>query len=158
MDEGSQYDDREWNRFFQCVREQPHHPYTVVVADFAQLQPLSGGGSCWYHCQAMPSVELKTVYRTKDKEHVRFLTRIREQQPSRKQLQEFFMDRHWKGYTLGACVAYGLELEKSVGEPFVWLCSTNRGASEVCSAALALYGIGPAELSHGVSMRSRLEV
>lgn len=36
-DEGSQYDDLEWSRLFTCTREQPHKPFTAVVADFKQL-------------------------------------------------------------------------------------------------------------------------
>ena len=42
LDEGSQYDDPEWNRAFTCIREQPHLPYVAVVADFQQLQPVTG--------------------------------------------------------------------------------------------------------------------
>ena len=41
-DEASQYDDREWERLYATIREQPHSPYCVVVADFQQLQPVSG--------------------------------------------------------------------------------------------------------------------
>ena len=41
VDEASQYDNREWELFYQQVKEQPHLPYTVVVADFKQLQPVS---------------------------------------------------------------------------------------------------------------------
>ena len=33
-DEASQYEDLEWARLFQTVKEQPHLPYVVVVADF----------------------------------------------------------------------------------------------------------------------------
>jgi len=32
-DEGSQYDDPEWQRLFSSIKEQPHKPFTVVVAD-----------------------------------------------------------------------------------------------------------------------------
>ena len=131
------------------IREQPHLPYVVVVADFAQLQPLSGGGSCWYHCQEMTSVQLETVYRSSDKEHLQFLERIRGRQPSRADLVEYYGTRHWKGYTLRECVAYGMELEVLKGKPFVWLCATNRGATEVCEEALSLHGISRADLGWG---------
>ena len=45
-DEGSQYDDLEWQRLFQTVKEQPHLPYVMVVADFQQLRPMSNGSMC----------------------------------------------------------------------------------------------------------------
>ena len=34
IDEASQYDNREWQRFTQCVAEQPHLLYVLAVADF----------------------------------------------------------------------------------------------------------------------------
>ena len=37
VDEASQYEDQEWRRFFTTVKEQPHMPFTAVVADFQQL-------------------------------------------------------------------------------------------------------------------------
>ena len=77
MDEGSQYEDREWDRLFQCIREQPHSPYSVLVADFQQLQPVVSGGHCRAFAGAMRKVELKTVYRTADEEHLVFLNCIR---------------------------------------------------------------------------------
>lgn len=45
-DEGSQYDDLEWERLFKTVKEQPHSPYCVVTADFQQLRPMSNGSLC----------------------------------------------------------------------------------------------------------------
>ena len=51
VDEASQYDDDEWRAFYQQVREQPHLPYTVVVADFRQLQPVKSGGLCKHVCE-----------------------------------------------------------------------------------------------------------
>ena len=46
VDEASQYDDRECMRFIQSVKEQPHAPYVVAVADAQQLQPVVIGGLC----------------------------------------------------------------------------------------------------------------
>jgi hypothetical protein len=95
-DEGSQYSDEEWERLFSVIREQPHQPFTSVVADFKQLQPVVSGGSCERFCQQMQTVELKTVYRTADSEHLIFLNSIREKQPTRGDLEEYFGARHWK--------------------------------------------------------------
>ena len=99
-DEGSQYEDQEWDRFFQCIREQPHKPFTVLVADFKQLQPVVSGGSCERFSRRMDTVELKTVYRTDDVDHLAFLNMIRCEQPSRPVLEEYFGERHWKGRCL----------------------------------------------------------
>ena len=83
VDEASQYDDREWTRFFVSIREQPHKPFTAVVADFAQLQPVVSGGLCRRFCEGQDTVTLDTVYRSTDKEHLLFCNRIRERQPTR---------------------------------------------------------------------------
>ena len=45
-DEGSQYEDQEWERFFTSIKEQPHYPFVCTVADFQQLQPVNSGGLC----------------------------------------------------------------------------------------------------------------
>ena len=76
VDEGSQYDDREWGDFFTSVREQPHSLFVLVVADFQQLQPLGGGGLCHQTCQCMDRAVLKTVYRSTDPEHLVFLKTV----------------------------------------------------------------------------------
>ena len=83
MDEASQYEDQEWSRFFTSVSEQPHKPFTVVVADFQQLSPVVSGGLCEAFCKRMQTVELKTVYRTTDESQLLFLNRIRFVQPTR---------------------------------------------------------------------------
>ena len=95
-DEGSQYENEEWERLFSVIREQPHRPFTGLVADFKQLQPVVSGGQCERFCQRMQTVELKTVYRTSDSEHLIFLNTIREKQPTREFLEEYFAERHWK--------------------------------------------------------------
>ena len=84
VDEASQYDDREWMRFLVSVQEQPHKPFTAVVADFSQLQPVVSGGACRRFCEALSQrVALETVYRSDDKPHLLFCNRIRDRQPTR---------------------------------------------------------------------------
>ena len=83
VDEASQYDDTEWTRFFVSIREQPHEPFTAVVANLAQLQPVVSGGMCRRFCEGQDRVSLDTVYRSTDKEHLLFCNRIREKQPTR---------------------------------------------------------------------------
>ena len=149
LDEASQYEDREWDRLFTCIREQPHKPFTVPAADFQQLQPVVEGGSCEHFCKQMPSVRLRTVYRSTDPEHLVFLNRIRSLQPDRAMLEEYFEGRHWARLSLEACVLRGMDLATKTGRPFLWLTTTNKGSAEVCEAALHGLGITDEELSHG---------
>lgn len=118
MDEASQYEDVPWNRFFTSVSEQPHKPFTAVVADFQQLQPVVSGGVCRQFCEKMQSVELKTVYRSCDVAHLIFLNRIRFEQPERPVLSEYFDDRQWRGMSMEACVARRLTWQKLLVNPF----------------------------------------
>ena len=94
-------------------------------------------------CKGLTTVTLNTIYRTDDAELLEFQGIAREHQPYRETLFEFFRGRRWpcrgEGSLLDA-VQSGLELEKSTGEPFVWLCVTNEGARQVCTAALELLG------------------
>ena len=152
VDEASQYDNPEWEEFYKQVKEQPHLPYTGVVADFKQLQPVSSGGLCQYVCETAKNfdrVSLDTVYRSSDEEHLLFLNRIREQQPERPVLREYFRGRHWAKQSMEECVAEGMRLGEETGELFTWLTCTNAGASEVCEAALRNLGISPSSLDDG---------
>ena len=144
-DEASQYEDVTWQRFYSVVREQPHLPYTCVVADFQQLQPVDGGGLCEQFCKKMETIELKTVYRSSDPEHLLFLNRVRVKQPTREQLSDYLGDRHWRKLSLREAVERGQLLSEERHEPFMWLCHNNKGASEVSEAALANMGIGAKE-------------
>ena len=149
-DEGSQYENQEWDRLYQVVKEQPHAPFVGIVADFQQLQPLVSGGHCQQFCNRMPHVDLETVYRTSDERQLLFLSRIRDKQPSRDILLEYFEDRHWqKQESLTVCVARGMEIGKERKQHFHRLCTTNDGASNVCLAALLVKGITEADLATG---------
>ena len=149
LDEGSQYEDLEWERFYTCIKEQPHSPFVGIVADFQQLQPVSGGQLCKQFCEKMQTVVLDTVYRSADEEHLLFLNRIRSSQPDRETLSEYFGDRHWHHRTLESCVAEGMELAAQKQQPFSWLTNTNKGAAEVCQAALNYMGVTPQQLEDG---------
>ena len=71
-DEGSQWEDEVFDRFFLSVREQPHKPFCTIVADFQQLQAVVSGGNCRRACLCMDKVELKTIYRSTDEQHLAF--------------------------------------------------------------------------------------
>jgi hypothetical protein len=136
LDEASQYDDPEWERLYTTSKEQPHKPFAVVVADFQQFQPVSGGDRCQAFCQRMQIVKLDTVYRSADEQHLLFLNRLREGQPSREVLIEYFDDRHWRRRSMQECVAHGMSMAEQQREPLTWLTNTNAGSAEVCEAAL----------------------
>ena len=97
----------------------------------------------------MDKVELKTIYRSTDEPHLVFLNRLRFEQPDRPTLKAYFGERHWYHEALEDCVARGMALAKEKGEPFSWLTCTNRGAAEVCEAALSLVGVTAADLAQG---------
>ena len=54
IDEASQYDDREFVRLYQSIKEQPNSPYTAIVADFQQIQPIGSGQKCFNFCMKLP--------------------------------------------------------------------------------------------------------
>ena len=153
VDEGSQYDDKEWIRFYQSVKEQPHRPMVVVVADFQQLQPVNAAVSqrlCQRWCESQEKVRLDTVYRSSDPEHLVFLNEIRNGQPDRSTLREYFGDRIWhRRDSLDVAVGRGMKIAEETGKPFSWLTSTNRGAAEVCEAALRVLQVTPEEVAEG---------
>ena len=156
IDEASQYDDREFERFYNAWKEQPHRPMVVIVADFQQLQPIGAETSrhlAYHFCMTQETVKLDTVYRSNDAEHLVFLNRIRSTQPDRKTLADYFAERRWPKqdhpHSLDKCVARGMSIAEMSEKPFTWLTSTNAGASEVCEAALRLLKITPQELAQG---------
>ena len=125
-------------------------PFVAVVADFQQLQSVGAGGLCQAFCKKMQAVQLVTVYRTTDEDHLLFLNRIRHKQPQRNLLDEYFLHRHWRSsLSLEVCVAEGMKIAEQKQKPFSWLTCTNAGASEVCRAALALVGVTSEELASG---------
>ena len=60
IDEGSQYDDQEMRRLFQSIQEQPHRPFTTIVADMQQLQPLVSGEFVRALVNTLQKVSLET--------------------------------------------------------------------------------------------------
>ena len=88
---------------------------------------------------------MNTIYRTDDTDVLEFTNLARDNQPDRESLFEIFLHRQWKCREYDSrldAVKEGLELERVIGEPFVWLCVTNDGARRICTAALELLGLG----------------
>ena len=65
----------------------------------------------------MRTVQLKTVYRSTDNDHLVFLNRIRLQQPNRKILDEYFGSRHLTGCLIEA-LQKGLDMFLEHDKPF----------------------------------------
>ena len=95
-DEASQYGVLEWWRFYQSVKEQPQRPFTVVFADFQQLQPLGDRSLCWPQGQRVQQVESTMRYRSTDRDLLLFLGRLRERQPTRQELERYFEGGDWR--------------------------------------------------------------
>ena len=104
---------------------------------------------CKKFCEVVEAIELVTSYRSTCPEHLLFLNRIRDAQPDRLKLEEYFQQRHWKDSSLEECVAYGLELVAVRRTVFTWFTHTNLGSSTVCRAALAHKGISDDDLLAG---------
>ena len=66
-------------------------------------------------------------------------------------MREYFGDRQWcrRRRSLTDCIRLGEQRALEYKEPFTWLTSTNRGAAEVCLAALLSHGITHEDLDKG---------
>ena len=131
------------------MQGQPHLPFTVLCADFQQLEPVGSGGLCHEFCQRMLTVELDTVYRTSDPGHLLLQRRISDTQPTRGLLRQYFEGRHWQRQSMEWCAARGMEVAQELQSTFTWQTATNAGAEEICRAALRHHGISDAALARG---------
>ena len=112
-----------------------------IAADFAQLRPVAGGSIMKNVCDALPRVELRTVYRTRDPALLEFLAAIRKKQLAKAIVREFFRGRHLEG-SLESAIRVTLSwMSAQQGRYFAWLCVTNKGADMVSSAVLRVLGI-----------------
>ena len=148
-DVASQYGDREWSRFFSCIKEQPRPPFVVVVADFQQLQPVVVGGLCKTFCDKLQKCPQDTLDRSRDEDHMFVRNRVRCEQLDMPRLEEYFGYRHWTDHDLRDCVRSGMPLAEEAQQPFAWLTCTNKGARGGYRAALDLAGVTEEELDTG---------
>ena len=153
IDECSQLDNKVADKVKYAVYGLSHNPFVAIAADFKQLQPVGSSGVMEKWCNEFTTVTLKTIYRTDDPALLKFLSHARCEQPARDELYEFFVDRRFRGVhnygLLYRAVSEGMQLEKTIGHPFVWLCLTNGGAREVCDVALRLLGLSSDASMHG---------
>ena len=94
--------------------------------------------------------------------HNRVRRKKRCEQPEKSVVREYFGERHWGDYSLDTSVEYGMKLAAKTGKHFAWLTCTNRGASEVCEAALRILEVTQEELDWGYACdptsKSRLRI
>ena len=101
-----------------------------VAADFNQFRPVAGGSIMRRLCEALPQVQLRTIFRSKDPELLSFLVKACKPQPSKPESLSFFKGRHIT-CDLPPAVARGLAWMKHSGRYFSWLCVTNAGADKM---------------------------
>ena len=148
LDEGSQVEDHVTRKVMMGLLELPQEPTLVVAADFQQLNPVKGGGlmKAWVSDPgSFQCIDLETIFRTEDNRLLSFLSTIRERQPEKGLVEDFFRGRRWTG-SLSRAVGHGLDLTEETGELFMWLCVTNKGADRVNKAALKHLGVDVEEL------------
>ena len=153
LDEVSMLEEEVFEALFRHVQELPQRPIFVAAGDFAQLEAIDRNMLVRNVCEMFASqFELTTVHRSKDPKHLRFVSAIREAQPSREQIKDYF------DFGTGSCrfltadktldewVAFGMEQQRLHDHPFVWICNNNRGVARVSLAALRGAGIDAEEI------------
>jgi len=126
----------------------PHKPFVCIAADMAQLRPVGSGSGVERALRSMQKIELTTIYRSTDPDHLVFLNKVRDTQPDRKTLRKYFEGRHWQGGMKEAVLA-GLKKQAAEKTVFTWLTVSNKGAAKVNEIALELHGITAAMREQG---------
>ena len=153
LDEVSMLPEDVFEHLWYHVLELPKRPIFVVAGDFAQLEAVDRNVLVQTVCRMLPSqFELVTVHRSKDPKHLAFVSAIRESQPSRDLIRDYFdfgqqssrfltSDR-----SLDEWVEFGMQQQQLHSHPFVWICNTNKGVAKVSLAALRGLDIGAEEI------------
>jgi len=148
IDEASQVDDKIFEKVIIAIRELPQKPMLCIAHDMKQLRPVGSGHMMASFLKNLRTVELKTIYRSEDPPHLLFLNHIREGQPPKKLISEYFAGRNWTG-DLQSAVRKGMTMQKNIADPFIWLTVSNKGAEVVNDAALRIQGITQEMMNHG---------
>ena len=143
FDEVSQIDAQVWADLITALGELNPAPLVLFVGDFQQLQPVHGAPQLQLDLDTqvgegtVDRIDLKNhnMARTIDPDMLAFLNKIREQQPSRRALQQCFAGRVWNQSDATANAQAWQDLnEKS----FTFLTVTNKAAASLNLARLAL--------------------
>ncbi len=135
-----------WHKVRTAIVELNPHPFVMLVGDFQQLQPAFGEPELKDTLEAMVEkgtlrhIELQQhpFARSNDPVLLDFLAKIREEQPSKDGIHEFFGSRRLaagkncrKSEDIGSAVAASMQIERATGKSFTFLTVTNKGAQTV---------------------------
>ena len=110
-----------------------------IAADFQQLQQIHGGRNVMKQiCETSEIVPLTVVHRTSDPLLLQYLAAVRTAQPTKRYLENAWQSKVWRP-DLKKRVRQSSAIAETIGKPFTWLTVTNKGASEVNSAAIAIW-------------------
>jgi len=141
IDEASQIDDDIFKKIIIALRELPQKPVIVIAHDMKQLRPIGSGRMMASMLSRIKTqIELTTIYRSNDPAHLLFLNTIRDGQPEKTLISQYFGARKWTG-DLETAVRKGMAQQKTIADAFVWLTVSNDGAAKVNDAALRVLGV-----------------
>ncbi|CAE7574509.1 UBP25, partial [Symbiodinium sp. KB8] len=143
FDEVSQIDGQVWDDLKTALAELHPGPLILFVGDFQQLQPVHGLPQLQLDLDAqvgegtVDRIDLKNhnMARSIDPSMLAFLNEVRERQPSRRELQQFFAGRIW---SQSEATARAKEWEDQTEKSFTFLTVTNKAAASLNRARLAL--------------------
>ena len=145
-EEISQLDGAVWERVRTAIVELHHHPFVMLVGDFKQLQPAFGQPVLKNTLDAMIQaghlrhiqLEQHPLARSNDAALLDFLSDIRDDQPEKETLREFFKGRRSaEGRNcrdhigVARAVQASMDLERETGKNFTFLTVTNKGARQL---------------------------
>jgi hypothetical protein len=145
-DEISQLEDVVWQQVRTAIVELNPHPFICFVGDFKQLQPVHGEPELQQTLEDMVQagtlrhIELQQheLARSNDPNLLDFLSEIRERQPSKDCLGDFFGSRRFapdknckKDPDVLEAVLASKAVEANSGKAFTFLTVTNKGAMKI---------------------------
>ena len=138
FDEGSQIENHVWQQIKTACAELSNGPFIVFVADFQQLQPISGDHRLKADLErtvasgGLEHIELlhHEAARSNDPQLLEFLTHVRAHQPSRERLTAFFANRILPK-DIPTAVEKTWLWEQRSGRTFTFLTVTNKAAHDI---------------------------
>ena len=126
-----------------AIAELPQRPVLMLSGDFYQLGPMRGQRAIvgWL-LQDFRHFILTEGFRSRDPILREFLATLRNQQPTRLALEDFFASRRLSS-DLDEAVRQSMAIAIQQSKHFVWLTVTNRGAESINAAAIGAIGITP---------------
>ena len=147
LDEVSMLEEDVFESLYRSIQELPQRPIFVTAGDFAQLEAVNPSRFVRLLCDLFHQIQLTSVHRSRDPKHLAFVSSIRESQPSRECIAEYFDGRFFgRDEPLHHWVKFGMDQQLLHKHPFVWICNTNSGVARISLAALRLFGFEKEDL------------